>query len=77
MVPSRRVAHAQGMSTDTGSRISIEFAGSDPIRGSLETSNGKVRPFWGWLELIEALSRVSTNAPKSSSSPSGPQEETT
>jgi len=46
-------------------RITVEFQlGTDPIRGSTEDAGGRRQPFWGWLELIEALRRVAANEPE-------------
>ena len=30
-------------------------AGTDPLRGSLQTPDSRPRPFWGWLQLIQAI----------------------
>jgi len=46
-------------------RITVEFQlGTDPIRGSTVDADGRPQPFWGWLELIEALRRVAANEPE-------------
>jgi len=53
-----------GMSTSTVSRITLEIeAESDPIRGVLEHPDGSHEPFWGWLELMDALRRVAAEKP--------------
>jgi hypothetical protein len=39
--------------------ITLELEpGADPIRGRIGCPDGTHRPFWGWLELIEALGRL-------------------
>jgi hypothetical protein len=36
--------------------ITVDFeAGADPLRGSFHTPDSPPRPFWGWLELIQAI----------------------
>jgi len=46
-------------------RITVEFQlNTDPIRGSTEDADGRRQPFWGWLELIEALRRVAAKEPE-------------
>lgn len=53
------------------SRITVEIEmGVDPIRGSIERSDGHSRPFWGWLELIETLARAAANEPEVGPGPS-------
>ena len=53
------------MSSASNVRITLEVeAGADPIRGSLEQSDGRSQPFWGWLELIEALQRAAAEEPE-------------
>jgi hypothetical protein len=53
-----------GMSTSTISRVTLEIeAGGDPIRGVLEHPDGNHEPFWGWLELMDALRRVAAGKP--------------
>jgi hypothetical protein len=48
-----------GMTTEKSSRFTVELeTGADPIRGSIEHLDGSRQPFWGWLELIEALQRA-------------------
>ncbi len=44
-------------------RISLELeAGPDTIHGTLERGDGTRERFWGWLELMAAIDRVtSTN----------------
>lgn len=42
------------------SRIQLEInfdleGGADPLRGTLETCDAPPRPFWGWLQLIQAI----------------------
>jgi len=54
------------MSSATTSRVTVELeTGADPIRGSIEISNGRCEPFWGWLELIEKLGRAAAIQPES------------
>lgn len=35
--------------------------GADPIQGSIDHSDGRSQPFWGWLELIDALRRAAAD----------------
>ena len=61
--------HDRGMSTAKTSRITVELETSaDPIRGSIEDAGGKRKPFWGWLELIEAL-RLAADEPEPAGQP--------
>jgi hypothetical protein len=47
------------MARRTTVHVSLELqVGSDPLRGEVETAGGLIRPFAGWLELIEALDRL-------------------
>jgi hypothetical protein len=60
------------MSTEKSSRFTVELeTGADPIRGSIEHLDGSRQPFWGWLELIEALQRAAGD--QSESTPSQPR----
>ena len=53
------------MSTANSLRITLELeAGADPIRGLIEHADGSRRPFWGWLELIEAMQRAAADQPE-------------
>jgi hypothetical protein len=53
------------MSNVETSQITVELeTGADPIRGSIEYSDGRSEPFWGWLELIEALRRAAAEQPE-------------
>jgi hypothetical protein len=53
------------MSNAKNSRITLELeAGADPIRGSIEHPDGSCHPFWGWLELMEEVRRVTTDERK-------------
>jgi hypothetical protein len=55
-----------GMSTEKSSRFTVELeTGADPIRGSIEHLDGSRQPFWGWLELIEALQRAAADQSES------------
>lgn len=37
-------------------RITVDLEdGTDPLRGTLETPDSQPRPFWGWLQLIQAI----------------------
>ena len=48
---------------DQAQRVSLELeAGPDAIRGTLEHGDGTRERFWGWLELMAALERVTTTA---------------
>ena len=39
-------------------RITLEFeAHAEPIRGTVDDGDGFRHAFWGWLELLEAISR--------------------
>jgi hypothetical protein len=59
------------MATANNSRITLELqTGADPIRGSIQRSDGNWQPFWGWLELIEQLRRVAAGAPAMTPPPS-------
>jgi hypothetical protein len=61
-----------GMSTNKSSRFTVELErGADPIRGAIEHLDGTRQPFWGWLELIEALQRAA--ADQSESTPIQPK----
>jgi hypothetical protein len=52
------------MSTAIRPRITLELVGgADPIQGCIEHVDGSRQPFWGWLELIEALQRVANATP--------------
>ena len=58
------------MSTPNASRMCVELeTGADPIRGSIEHSDGSRQTFWGWLELIEALRRAAADQSEHSLSP--------
>lgn len=62
--------HDRGMSTANTSRMCVELeTGADPIRGSIERSDGTRQPFWGWLELIEALRRAAADPRERNASP--------
>lgn len=62
--------HDPGMSTAKTSRVRVEFEmGADPIRGSIERSDGRSQRFWGWLELIEKLERAAADEPKRNAEP--------
>ena len=64
--PSR--AHNHGMSRVSSPRITLELdVGADPIRGTIEHGDGSRLPFWGWLELMEALRRVAAGDPEPAS----------
>ena len=53
------------MSIAKTSRVTVEIeTGADPIRGSIERSDGRSQPFWGWLELIEVLQRAAADEPE-------------
>ena len=53
------------MRSATNARIMLELeAGADPIRGSIDHADGSRVRFWGWLELIEELSRVAAGEPE-------------
>ena len=59
------------MSSASNVRITLEVeAGADPIRGSIDRADGSSVCFWGWLELIEELSRVAAGEPEPPSQPS-------
>lgn len=59
--------HSHGMPTGGTARATLEVeVGADPIRGSIDHGAGRQR-FWGWLELIEELSRLSVGRPGASS----------
>jgi hypothetical protein len=52
-------ADDHGVTAATNLRITLELEpGADPIRGSLEHTDGSRRTFWGWLELMEELRGV-------------------
>jgi hypothetical protein len=54
------------MATEKSSRFTVELErGADPIRGSIEHPDGYRQPFWGWLELIEALQRAAADQSES------------
>ena len=58
------------MPTASIARIMLELeAGSDPIRGLIEHADGRRRPFWGWLELSEALRRIAADEHERPSQP--------
>ena len=58
------------MPTAHNPRITLELtAGADPIRGSIEHPDGRRQPFWGWLELMEQLTRVAADEPRRRSRP--------
>jgi hypothetical protein len=53
--------------------ITLELEpGADPIRGRIGCPDGTHKPFWGWLELIEVLSRL---AAEPTGVPAGEQED--
>jgi hypothetical protein len=35
-------------------QIELEL-GQDPVQGQVDTGDGRWRPFWGWLELMQAI----------------------
>lgn len=54
--------HSRLVAKEPNPRLTVELElGADPIRGSIEQADGRRQRFWGWLELIEALSRVATD----------------
>ena len=54
--------HAHGISTVNNTRITLELkAGADPIRGTIEHADGMRQPFWGWMQLIQAIEDAITN----------------
>lgn len=56
------------MATVEHSRITLELeVGKDPIRGSIEHTDGRRQPFWGWLELIDEVRRAAAMEPERSS----------
>jgi hypothetical protein len=58
------------MPTEPNPRLTIELElGAEPIRGSIDQANGQQQRFWGWLELIEALRRLATDASPASGEP--------
>jgi hypothetical protein len=51
------------MPTSPQLSISLELeAGAEPIRGSVRGPGSEARPFWGWLQLIQAIEDVITNS---------------
>jgi hypothetical protein len=44
----------------TALRLDLQ-PGTHPIRGCVEHADGRRQPFWGWLELIEALQGVAAD----------------
>jgi hypothetical protein len=63
-------AHDRDMSTAKTSHITVELeTGADPIRGSIDHADGRTQPFWGWLELIEALRRAAADQPEADAQP--------
>ena len=63
-------AHDRGMSTAKTKHVTVELeTGADPIRGSIEHSDGRCQPFWGWLELIEALRCAAADQPERNAQP--------
>lgn len=47
--------------------VSLELQiGAEPIQGELTVAGGLIRPFAGWLELIEALDSLATNPQEAS-----------
>jgi hypothetical protein len=61
------------MATTANPRVTVEvMSGADPIRGTLEHADGRRQPFWGWLELIEELRRLSAAEPELSGSTPAP-----
>jgi hypothetical protein len=58
------------MSTAKITHVTVELeTGADPIRGSIELADGRSQPFWGWLELIEALRRAANDQPERHTQP--------
>ena len=39
--------------------VRLRLDGCDPAFGSVEDRGGTIHPFWGWVELIELLQRLS------------------
>jgi hypothetical protein len=61
------------MAMTANPRVTVELvAGADPIRGSLEHPDGRRQPFWGWLELIDELRRISAAEPERYGAPPAP-----
>jgi hypothetical protein len=53
------------MPTSKTSRVTVELeTGADPIRGSIQRSNGRKQRFWGWLELIASIERAAADQPE-------------
>lgn len=51
-----RELHDRRMSTPPPARITLElWAEAEPLRGSLQEPGCQPRPFWGWLQLIQAI----------------------
>jgi hypothetical protein len=58
------------MSTAKTSQVTVELeTGADPIRGSIEHPDGSSQPFWGWLELMDALRRAAADQPEGNARP--------
>ena len=55
-------AHDRRMSGASQLRLKLELeVGATPLRGSLTRAGCKARPFWGWLELIQAIEDAIAN----------------
>lgn len=77
MCAASRKRTLRRMSTTKAARITLDLlAGADPIRGSIEHADGRRQPFWGWLELIEALERAAADQPaeRRKTKPSGEEQ---
>lgn len=49
------------MATPVPPQLTVELEpGADPIRGRIRRVDGTEQPFWGWLELIDEVSRLAT-----------------
>ena len=60
---SCRRVHDRRMSIPPPLRITLELqAGAEPLRGSLHKPGGQPRPFWGWLQLIQAIEDAITQS---------------
>lgn len=51
------------MPTPAPLRVTLELlVGAEPPRGSVHRPGARSRPFWGWLQLIQAIEDAITNS---------------
>ena len=57
---------------DQALRVNLDLdANADAIHGTLEHGDGRRERFWGWLDLMAAVERVTSNRQEERNAPAG------